>query len=154
MHLHKSLYPAIPDVPPRNFHHLLFHRPDQKEWNLDYTVHIDAMTRKRRSYREFYELVMDGATALGSPISEQGLGLDGTDGEIVGILSENCMVGVGYRPYRFLTAHSFYGAELYYIGAFTAGNHNAVRSPFILLHNLRTCPRPPPIQGDMCVCRS
>jgi hypothetical protein len=91
---HKSLYPDIPTIAPQNFHHLLFNRPDQKEWNLDYTVHIDPMTSKRRSYREFYECIMDGATALGSPVSEQGLGLNGTDGEIVGILSENCMVGL------------------------------------------------------------
>ena len=38
---------------------------------------------------------MDGATALGSPVSGNGLGLNGEDGNIVGkmeFLSENCMV--------------------------------------------------------------
>jgi hypothetical protein len=87
----KSLYPDLPDIPPKNFHRLLFHRQDMKAWD-DYTVLIDAVTGRKRSYREFYERVMDGATALGSPISEQGLGLSGEDGEIVGILGENCMV--------------------------------------------------------------
>jgi acyl-CoA synthetase (AMP-forming)/AMP-acid ligase II len=62
-----------------------------REWN-DYTLFIDAATGRKMNYREFYERIMDGATALGSPISEQGLGLSGEDGEIVGILSENCMV--------------------------------------------------------------
>jgi long-subunit acyl-CoA synthetase (AMP-forming) len=86
---YKSPYPDIPDIPPQNFHHLLFHRQDQKEWNLDYTVHVDAVTGRQISYREFYERVMDGATALGS---EKGLGLNAEAGEVVGILSENCLV--------------------------------------------------------------
>jgi hypothetical protein len=101
---YRSLYPDIPVIAPQNFHHLLFHRADQKEWNLDHTVHIDATTNEKRSYREFYEQVMDGATALGSPVSEQGLGLDGKDGEIVAILSENCMVGL-HKIYCLYTVH-------------------------------------------------
>lgn len=92
---YKSPYPDLPNIPPQNFHHVLFHRQDQKGWNLDYTVHIDAATGNKRSYREFYERIMDGATALGSPISEQGLGLSGEAGEIIGILSENCLVSIG-----------------------------------------------------------
>jgi hypothetical protein len=87
----KSTYPELPDIPPQNFHRLLFHRQDMREWN-DYTLFIDAVTGKKTSYRRFYERVMDGATALGFPVSEQGLGLSGKDGEIVGILGENCMV--------------------------------------------------------------
>jgi len=87
----KSMYPDVPKIPSRNFHHLLFHHPDIRQWN-DYTLFIDAATGRKSTYREFYERVMDGATALGSPISDQGLGLRGEDGEIVGILSENCVV--------------------------------------------------------------
>lgn len=37
-------------------------------------------------------MVIDGATALGSPISEKGLGLNPKGGEMVGIMAENCMV--------------------------------------------------------------
>jgi hypothetical protein len=69
----------------------MFHRPDQNEWK-NYTVHIDAVTGRKRSFREFYERIIDGATALGSPISEKGLDLKGEDGEMVGILGTNSMV--------------------------------------------------------------
>jgi hypothetical protein len=87
----KSMYPDVPNMPPQNFHHHMFDRPDQNEWT-NHTLHIDAVTGKKRTYREFYERVMDGATALGGPVSEQGLALKGEDGEIVGILGENSMV--------------------------------------------------------------
>ena len=86
-----SLYPDLPVVPPTNVHNILFRRPEQKNWS-NYTLHIDAITGKTRSYREFYEIVIDGATALGSPISEKGLGLNPKGGEMVGIMAENCMV--------------------------------------------------------------
>jgi hypothetical protein len=89
------MFPDVPNIPPQNVHNLVFQRPDQKEWN-DYTLFIDATTGRKTSYREFYERAMDGATALGSPISEKGLGLTGLDGEIVGILGENSMVHSNY----------------------------------------------------------
>jgi hypothetical protein len=85
------MYPDIPNVPPQNYHNLLLCRQDQKEWK-DHTLLIDGITGKKTCYHEFYERVMDGATALGSPVSGNGLGLNGEDGNIVGILSENCMV--------------------------------------------------------------
>jgi hypothetical protein len=43
----------------------------------------------KRSYGEFYMRVIDGATALGSPVSVKGLALKGEDGEVVGILGKN-----------------------------------------------------------------
>lgn len=91
----KSLYPDIPAIPPTNVHNVLFRRPEQKAWT-NHTLHIDATTGKKRSYREFYERVIDGATALGSPVSEKGLGLKGEDGELVGIMAENCMACLIY----------------------------------------------------------
>lgn len=91
----KSLYPDLPVIPPTNVHNILFRRPEQKDWS-NFTLHIDAATGKKRSYREFYERVIDGATALGSPVSEKGLGLKGGDGELVGIMAENCMVRLLY----------------------------------------------------------
>jgi hypothetical protein len=87
----KSMYPDVPNLPVQNVHNLFFHRPDQKDWG-NYTLHIDAATGRKRSYHEFYGRVIDGATALESPISANGLGLKG-DGEIVGILGQNSMVG-------------------------------------------------------------
>ena len=86
-----SLYPDFPVVPPTNVHNILFRRPEQKD-QADYTWCIDAVTGKKKSFREFYEDVIDGATALGSPVSEKGLGLNPKDGELIGIMAENCMV--------------------------------------------------------------
>ncbi|KAG1737862.1 uncharacterized protein EDB91DRAFT_1237828 [Suillus paluster] len=79
---YKSLFPDLPKVPESNVHHLLFNRPDQKEWP-DYTLFVNVTTGQRRSFREFVERVRDGATALGTDVAQGGL-------ELVGILSENC----------------------------------------------------------------
>ncbi|KAG1732676.1 uncharacterized protein EDB91DRAFT_1084706 [Suillus paluster] len=86
---YKSLYPDLPKVPESNAHHLLFNRPDQKEWP-DYTLFINVATGQQRSFREFIERVRDGATALGADVAHGGLGLRPENGELVGILSENC----------------------------------------------------------------
>ena len=86
------MYPNMPNISAQNIHDIIFNRADQKDW-ANYTLHIDAATGRKRSYREFHERVIDGATALGSPISAKGLGLQGENGrEIVGILGENSMV--------------------------------------------------------------
>lgn len=87
----KSPYPDPPALPEVNSHYLFFKRPDQAQWP-DYTLHIDATTGERRKYREFVKRVEDLATALGAPVSQGGLGLSAEDGEIIGIVSENCMV--------------------------------------------------------------
>ncbi|KAG1732677.1 uncharacterized protein EDB91DRAFT_1084707 [Suillus paluster] len=86
---YKSLFPDLPKVPESNVHHLLFNRPDQKEWP-DYTLFVNAATGQQRSFREFIERVRDGATALGADVAHGGLGLRPENGELVGILSENC----------------------------------------------------------------
>ena len=86
-----SLYPDLPVIPPTNIHNFLFRRPEQKD-QADYTFCIDPVTGNKTSFREFYERVIDGATALGSPVSKKGLGLDPKDGELVGIMAENCLV--------------------------------------------------------------
>lgn len=87
----KSMYPTPPPPPEVNVHNVLFHRPEQASWP-DYTLHIDSVTGRKRTFSEFLERVYDGATALGAPVSQGGLGLRGEDGEIVGILSENSLV--------------------------------------------------------------
>jgi len=88
---HKSYYPDPPRVPESNVYHLIFNRPDQKEWP-DYTLFVDATTDRRRSFREFVERVRDGATALGADVALGGLGIHPENEEVVGILSENCIV--------------------------------------------------------------
>ena len=85
MHI-KSLYPEVPYPPPdTNAHIVLLRRPDQAEWP-DFTLHIDARTGKTRTFREFVERIPYAATALG------GLGLSPENGDIIGIMSFNCMV--------------------------------------------------------------
>jgi hypothetical protein len=92
MHL-QSMYPAAPPASDGNAHHILFPSRDRPTWP-DFTRFIDASTGKRYSDHEFLESICDGATALGTPASEGGLGLRAEDGEIVGILSDNCVVSV------------------------------------------------------------
>ncbi|KAG2123813.1 hypothetical protein DEU56DRAFT_43630 [Suillus clintonianus] len=87
---YKSLFPDLPKVPESNFHHFIFERPDQQEWP-DYTLFVNVATGQRRSFREFIERVRDGATALGADVTQGGLGFRPENGELVGILSENCL---------------------------------------------------------------
>ncbi|KAG2109212.1 hypothetical protein BD769DRAFT_1498102 [Suillus cothurnatus] len=88
---HKSMFPDLPVVPEANVHHLFFNRPEQQAWP-DYTLYVNATTGRRWSFRQFVERVRDGATALGTDIDQGGLGISFAKGEIVGILSENCLV--------------------------------------------------------------
>ena len=81
-----SLLPPIPDPPFPNAHHLFLNRPDQAEWE-DYDLHVDAPTGKVRKWHEFKARVKRGATAFGDP----GL-FPCEENEIVGVLSENCVV--------------------------------------------------------------
>ncbi|KII90716.1 hypothetical protein PLICRDRAFT_52417 [Plicaturopsis crispa FD-325 SS-3] len=83
----KSVFPDIPQLPEQNFHHHCFNRPDQADWPPDYTLYIDAVTGRKRTFKQFKETIYDGATALGSPVADGGLGLKGD--EMVGILSGN-----------------------------------------------------------------
>ena len=87
----KSLIPSI-SFPPLNVVSGLLDRPDQKEWP-DYTVHIDAITGVTRSFKQFRDRVSLAATALGVP---NGLGLSPERNDMVGILSDNCLVSHSY----------------------------------------------------------
>lgn len=86
-----SRFSPIPPFPNKNIEEILFNFPGQ-EGLPDHTLHIDALTGRRRSKKEFAERVRDASTALGSPASDGGLGLSGEAGDIVGICSTNCMV--------------------------------------------------------------
>jgi hypothetical protein len=88
---YKSMYPDLPVIPEANVHHLLLNRADQRDWP-DYTLYVNATTGEQRSFRQFIERVRDGATALGADVEQGGLGISPGNGEIVAILSENCLV--------------------------------------------------------------
>ena len=88
---HTSLFPPLPHVPEQNVHHILLNRPDQQSWR-DFTFHVDVLTGEQRSFREFVERVRDGATALGTEVEHGGLGIHPENNEVIGILSENCLV--------------------------------------------------------------
>ncbi|EEB92720.1 hypothetical protein MPER_08731 [Moniliophthora perniciosa FA553] len=83
----KSPYPDPPPVVDLNAHYAFFHRPEQAQWP-DFTFQIDAATDKKHTYKEFVERVKAGATALGTPVADGGLGLS-PEGEMIGIMSEN-----------------------------------------------------------------
>ncbi|KAF8523326.1 hypothetical protein BU17DRAFT_74985 [Hysterangium stoloniferum] len=85
----QSLYPPLPHLPPTNFHNLLFCTPEQRAFP-DYVMYIDAITGRERKRSEFVERLYDAATGLGAERSKGGLGLGNKD--MVGILSDNCMV--------------------------------------------------------------
>jgi len=51
------------------------------------------MTGKRRRFRETLARIEECATALSSPKRDGGLEIEPGSKEVVGILSENCMVG-------------------------------------------------------------
>ncbi len=84
----KSPFPEPPSLTDANAYNVLLNRPDQREWK-DYTLHIDAVTGRKRSFYEFRERVQDAAAALGGPVSEGCLGLSAEQDEMVGIISEN-----------------------------------------------------------------
>ena len=83
----QSLLPPVPDLAFPNAHHLVLNRPEQVEWE-DYILHVDALTGKTRKWREFKDRVKRGATAFRNPNL-----FPYEENEIVGILSENCIVG-------------------------------------------------------------
>ncbi|KAG6917297.1 hypothetical protein DXG01_003138 [Tephrocybe rancida] len=84
----KSPFPEVPAYPEINAHHIFFNRPDQADWP-DFTLHVDARTGKKRTFRQLKARVQLGATALGAPISDGGLNLRAEDGERIGIMSHN-----------------------------------------------------------------
>ena len=91
----KSFYPEPPAAPDLNAHYSFFKRPDQAQWPADFTLHIDALTGEKRTYKEFLARVNDLASALGGPVDNGCLGL-GRPGEKVGIMMENS--SVRYAP--------------------------------------------------------
>jgi hypothetical protein len=89
----KSLHGLSPVGPTVNYYDFLIGRPDLASWP-DYTLFIDAMTGKRRRFRETLARIEECATALSSEKRDGGLEIDPGSKEVVSILSENCMVRI------------------------------------------------------------
>jgi hypothetical protein len=88
-----SKYPLPPVVPNANIHELIFNTPTLTGAPVpDHVSHIDIISGRKRTFNEFKELIRDGATALGAPVSQGGLGLSAQNGDMVGIYSHNCLV--------------------------------------------------------------
>jgi hypothetical protein len=85
------MYPPVPPFEDHNVHNTIFYRPEQAEWP-NYTLYIDAITGRKQTYYDFLERVYDAATFLDTPVSEGGLGIKAEEGEVIGILSDNCIV--------------------------------------------------------------
>ena len=83
----KSHYPAPPAPPDLNAYHVFFNRPDQQQspWtDKDFTLYINLETGKSISYRNFITQVARTRAAL----TQAGF----KEGELVGVISENCLV--------------------------------------------------------------
>ena len=97
----KSLFRSLPSSTPTiNYYDWLLGRPELKSWP-DFALHIDGVTGERRHFNATLERFEQAATALAASPSNGGLGLAARQGEIVGILSENCLVRAKTFPLFF-----------------------------------------------------
>jgi len=88
----KSLFRPLPESTPTiNYYDWLLSRPELKKWP-DFALHTDGVTGEQRHVHAVLERFEQAATALAASPSDGGLGLAAGQGEIVGILSENCLV--------------------------------------------------------------
>ncbi|KAI0309887.1 acetyl-CoA synthetase-like protein [Amylostereum chailletii] len=81
----KSPYAPLPDLPNVNYYDAIFGRPEVAQWP-DYTVYIDGITGEKWGFKKYRQRIDDAAAALAGP-----LGIKKENGEVVGVLSENCM---------------------------------------------------------------
>src|SRR5579863_3050112 len=94
----KSPFSSLPSSTPTvNYYDWLLGRPELKTWP-DFALHIDGVTGEQRHVRAVLQRFEQAATALATPPSDGGLGLVAEQGEIVGILSENCLVRAQLFP--------------------------------------------------------
>ncbi|KAI0260237.1 amp dependent CoA ligase [Gloeopeniophorella convolvens] len=109
----KSMHPPTPAGPSVNYYEFLLGRPALQSWP-DYTLFIDAMTGKRRRFRETVARIEECATALTASKEEGGLGIEPGNRDVIGILSENSTEYVVLAlallkisvPVAFIPAHS------------------------------------------------
>ena len=94
----KSLFRAPPlSTPTINYYDWLLGRPELNSWS-DFTLHIDAVTGEQRKAHAVLERFEQAATALATSPRDGGLGLGSGRREVVGILSENCLVRAKSLP--------------------------------------------------------
>lgn len=87
-----TLYRSLPlSTPTTNYYHWLLRRPELRKWP-DFILHIDVVTGEQRHARDVLERFEHAATALATSPRDGGLGLAAGQQEVVGILSENCLV--------------------------------------------------------------
>jgi hypothetical protein len=88
----KSLFRSPPlSTPTINYYDWLLGRPELKSWP-NFTIHIDAVTGEQRQVHGVLERFEHAATALAAPPGDGGLGLVPGKQQVVGILSQNCLV--------------------------------------------------------------
>lgn len=140
----KSLYPSVPQTPNSNYHHALFSNSEQGD-SPDYTLHIDGLTGRKRSRKEFDERMKDGATTLAAPLDQGGLALDGQSGHVVGIISTNCLVTPSWSIHVLhSTAKCFFHCTgLHRVRTFAAYDCNTICAYFCLFYRRRTRTRTP-----------
>ena len=90
---HKSLLPPLPPLPETNVHNFIFSSPGLTD-PTDKVLLIEPLSGRRWYRDEFKERVYDATTALLTPVSEGGLGL-APEGEMIAIMSTNCLVSTG-----------------------------------------------------------
>lgn len=137
----KSQFPLPPPVPDANAHYAMFGEPE-KPLPADFTLHIDAVTGRKRTLYGFKQEVYEGATALAAPETAGGLGLSAEAGHMVGIFSHNCLV----RSTSCLRLHYKLTLEQEYITLVNAliytaipiGLLSAFATPYELAYGLKT----------------
>jgi acyl-CoA synthetase (AMP-forming)/AMP-acid ligase II len=87
----KSSFPDQAKVPDCNAYEALWNRHEQAGWPDDLILHIEGISGRKRTYREFRTRAELAATALGSPATDGSLGFRET-GEMIAIISHNSMV--------------------------------------------------------------
>ncbi|SRR6266404_4032982 len=85
----RTLTAAGPTI---NYYDFLLRRPELTSWP-DFTLFVDATTGRRRRFRQTLSHIEDCTTALTLAADEGGLDIEPGRNEVVGILSENCLVG-------------------------------------------------------------
>lgn len=140
----KSPYPPLPPIPHENVHHYMFNTTASQDIP-DYTLHIDAISGRRRSWQEFRDRVYDGASALGAPLSQGGLGLDAANGDIVGIYSHNCLVD---HLFYLVVVYTHPHLGLYRTGTLFTGHNDSHLATIRLCNSIRVVPCSTHIQGD------
>jgi acyl-CoA synthetase (AMP-forming)/AMP-acid ligase II len=88
----KSSFPDQAKVPDCNAYEALWNRHEQAGWPDDLILHIEGISGRKRTYREFRTRAVLAATALGSPATDDGsIGFRET-GEMIAIISHNSLV--------------------------------------------------------------